>query len=159
LLGLGPRSLPAGIAVLLGLGTAAGWVAFALDPSSGVAASATGLTVCFALALLTLPLRAAIERGRRVESEIDTAEARLGELIEREAKERSEELERTLTRARADYSSRLSEEERKLAEVRRNELSDRERRAASELGDALALVERRVELRLSEWAGDLDRIQ
>jgi len=57
LFGRGPRSLPAGIAGLLGLGAAAAWVAFALDPSSGVAASATGLTVCFALALLTLPLR------------------------------------------------------------------------------------------------------
>ena len=159
LLGRGPRSLPAGIAVLLGLGSAAGWVVFAFDPSSSAAASAVGLTVCFALALLTLPLRAAIERSRRVESEIDTAEARLSDLIEREASERSDELERTLARARADSSSRLSEEERKLAEVRRNELSDRERRAASELGDALALVERRVEQRLSEWAGDLDRIQ
>ena len=159
LLGRGPRSLPAGIAVVLGLGSAAGWVAFALDPSAGVAASAVGLTVCLALALLTLPLRAALERGRRVDSEIDTAEARLGELIEREAAARNDELERTLARARADSSSRLSDEERKLAEVRRNELIDRERRAASELGDALALVERRVEQRLSEWSSDLDRIQ
>src|SRR3989440_581144 len=35
----------------------------------------------------------------------------------------------------------------------------RNRRVNAELGEALALVERRVEQRLTDWSGDLDRIQ
>src|SRR5439155_1691402 len=80
-------------------------------------------------------------------------------LVERETVQRGEELERTLARARAETSSRLAEDERKLGEARRSELAQRERRLAGELGEALALVERRVEQRLTEWSGDLDRIQ
>src|SRR5581483_7605721 len=98
-------------------------------------------------------------RARRLDAEFGDAEARLASLIEREAAQRAEELERTLARARADSSSMLAEEERRLAEARRAEVNDRERRATAELGDALTLAERRVEKRLSEWSADLDRIQ
>src|SRR6202795_5369342 len=148
-----------GIAGLLGLGATAGWVVFAFDVDRGTAVAAGGLTVCFAAALLTIPLRAGLARSRRVDAELEEAEARLQELVERETARRSEELERTLSRARADSSSRIAEEERKLAEARRSEMTQRERRVASELAEALGLVERRVEQRLTEWSGDLDRMQ
>lgn len=157
--GRGSQRMLAGIAGLLGLGAVAGWVVFALDVDRGTAVAAGGLTVCFAAALLTIPLCAGLARSRRVDAELEEAETKLHELVERETTRRAEELERTLTRARADSSSRIAEEERKLADARRSELTQRERRVASELGEALGLVERRVEQRLAEWSGDLDRMQ
>jgi len=157
--GRGSRRELAAIAGLLGLAAAAGWAVFALDVDRGTAVAAGGLTVCFAAALLTLPLRAGLARSRRIDADLDEAETALRKLVERETVQRGEELERTLARARAETSSRLAEDERKLAEARRSELAQRERRLAGELGEALALVERRVEQRLTEWSGDLDRIQ
>jgi hypothetical protein len=154
-----PRRVLAGLAALLGIGAAAGWVVFGLDTDSGTAVAAGGLTICAAAVLLTIPLGDALARGRRIDAELESAEARLREVAELETKMRTEELERTLARARADSSSQFAEEERRLAEARRNELVERERRISSELGEALALVERRVEQRLADWSGDLDRIQ
>jgi hypothetical protein len=159
LAGRGSRRGLAGIAGLLGLAATGGWVVFALDVDRGTAVAAGGLTVCFAAAVLTLPLRAGLARSRRIDAELEAGETALRELVERETVLRSEELERTLARARAETSSRLAEDERKLAEARRNELAQRERRLTGELGEALALVERRIEQRLTEWSGDLERIQ
>jgi hypothetical protein len=159
LAGRAPRRVLAGLAVLLAIGAAAGWIVFALDTDSGTAVAAGGLTLCAAVVLLTIPLGEALARSRRIDAELEAAETRLREVAERETKMRTEELERTLARARADSSSQYAEEERRLAEVRRNELVERERRISSELGEAAALVERRVEQRLADWAGDLDRIQ
>jgi hypothetical protein len=153
------RRVLAGGAALVGLAAAGAWVVFALDVDRSVAVAAGGLTVCLAAALLTIPLRTGLARSRRIGDELDAAEAALRELVERETARRADELERTLARARADSSSRLAEEERKLADARRSELSQREKRLAAELGEALALVERRVEQRLTEWSGDIDRIQ
>ncbi len=159
LAGHAPRRVVAGVAALLALGAAAGWVVFALDTDSGTAVAAGGLTLCAAVALLTIPLDEALARSRRIDADLEAAETRLRAVAEREAKMRTEELERTLARARADSSSQFAEEERRLAEARRNELIERERRISSELGETVALVERRVEQRLADWAGDLDRIQ
>jgi gas vesicle protein len=157
--GRGSRRELGAIAGLLGLAATGGWIVFALDVDRGTAVAAGGLTVCCAAALLTLPLQAGLARNRRINAEQDEAETALRELVGRETVRRGEELERTLARARAETSSRLAEDERKLAEARRSELAQRERRLAGELGEALALVERRVEQRLTDWSGDLDRIQ
>ncbi len=157
--GRASRRFLAGAAGLLGLAATAGWIVFALDADRGTAVAAGGLTVCTVAALLTIPFSAGLARSRRVDAELEAAETALRELVERETARRSDELERTLARARADTSSRLAAEERKLADARLGELDQRERRFAAELGEALALVERRVEQRLSDWSGDLDRIQ
>jgi hypothetical protein len=157
--GRSSRRVLAASAALLGVAAAGGWIVFALQIHRGTAVAAGGLTVCAAAALVTIPLREALARNRRIEIELEAAEARLGEVAERETKRRTEELERTMARARADSSSSFAEEERRLADERRSELTDRERRISAELGEALALVERRVEHRLAEWTGDLDRIQ
>ena len=159
LAGRGSRRELVGIAGLLGLAATGAWVVFAFDVDRGTAVAAGGLTVCFAATVLTLPLRAGLARSRRTDAELEAAETALRDLVERETVLRGEELERTLARARAETSSRLAEDERKLAEARRNELAQRERRVTGELGEALALVERRVEQRLTEWSADLDRIQ
>jgi gas vesicle protein len=157
--GQASRRVLVGVAGVVGVATVCGWIAFALDVHRGIAMAAGGLTVCLAAALLTIPLCSGLARSRRIEAELDAAEAKLQELVERETARRVDELERTLARARADSSSRLAEDERKLADARRSELSQREKRLAGELGVALALVERRVEQRLAEWSGDLDRVQ
>jgi hypothetical protein len=159
LAGRAPRRVLVALAALLGVAATAGWVVFALDVDSGTAVAAGGITVCAVAVLLTVPLGEALARRRRIEAELAAGETRLRELAERETKLRTEELERTLARARADSSSRFAEEERRLAEARRTELTERERRISGELGEALALVERRVEQRLADWSGDLDRIQ
>jgi hypothetical protein len=159
LTGKAPRRVLAGAAAALGIAAAAGWVVFALDVDSGTAIAAGGLTVCTAAVLLTIPLGEALTRNRRIDAELQAAEARLRELAERETKARTDELERTLARARADSSSQFAEEERRLAEARRTELDERERRISAEVNETLALVERRVEQRLADWSGDLDRIQ
>jgi Na+/phosphate symporter len=148
-----------GLASLLGLAAAAAWIGFAFELDRASALAAAGLSVCCLAAVAAIPLLAGVLRARRLDEEFGDAEARLASLIQREAAQRAEELERTLARARADSSSMLAEEERRLAEARRAEVTDRERRAAAELGDALTLAERRVEKRLSEWSTDLDRIQ
>lgn len=157
--GRGSRRALAAIAVLLGLAATVGWIVFALDVDRGTAVAAGGLTVCCAAALLTLPLQAGLARSRRIDAQLEEAETALRQLVKRETVQRGEELERALVRARAETSSRLAEDERKLAEARRTELAQQERRLAGELGETLALVERRVEQRLTEWSGDLDRIQ
>jgi hypothetical protein len=159
LLGHGSRRVLVALAAALGVGALAAWVGFAFDLGRDTAVAAAGLTVCFAAALASIPLRAAVTRERRVEAELAAAEARLHALVERETAHRASELERTIARARADATSRLAEEERQLADKRRNEVTERERRVASELRDALALVERRVQQRLADWASDLDRMQ
>src|SRR5205823_8611309 len=110
------RRVLVGIAGLVGLAAVGGWIVFALEVERGIAVAAGGLTVCFAAALLTIPLRTGLARSRRIGAELDAAEAALGELVERETAQRADELERTLARARADSSSRLAEEERKLAD-------------------------------------------
>ena len=153
------RRVLVGIAGLVGLAAVGGWIVFALEVERGTAVAAGGLTVCFAAALLTIPLRSGLARSRRVNEDLNVAETALRDLVERETAKRADELERTLARARADSSSRLAEEDRKLADARLSELNQRERRLAAELGETVALVERRVEQRLSEWAGDLDRMQ
>ena len=153
------RRVLVGIAGLVGLAAVGGWIVFALDVERGTAVAAGGLTVCLAAALLTIPLRSGLARSRRVNEDLNVAETALRDLVERETAKRADELERTLARARADSSSRLAEEDRKLADARLSELNQRERRLAAELGETVALVERRVEQRLSEWAGDLDRMQ
>ena len=153
------RRVLVGIAGLVGLAAVGSWIVFALDVERGTAVAAGGLTVCLAAALLTIPLRSGLARSRRVNEDLNVAETALRELVERETAKRADELERTLARARADSSSRLAEEDRKLADARLSELNQRERRLAAELGETVALVERRVEQRLSEWAGDLDRMQ
>jgi hypothetical protein len=73
--------------------------------------------------------------------------------------ELSQELERILVRARADSSSLLEEQERRIAETRRAAAAERSREAADELGHALIVAQRQVEARLQAWQGDLERVQ
>ena len=154
-----PRSPLRALAVLLALGSAGAWVAFALRPSSELAVAAAGLSLCAMTVLAALALGRGLARGRRIDEELARAERRLRSLVERETAERAAELERTLARTRAESLSLLAEDERRIVDERRRAVEEQEREAQRALAEALARVEQRVEQRLRTWADDLERTQ
>lgn len=137
----------------------AAWVVFALDPSGELAVAAGGITVCAALEAATLVLQQLLARARRLDDQLQEAEAHFATVASAEADGRAAELERTLARARADSLSKLVAEERKIGEERRLALEERERRASAELSEALAQVEQRVAHRLADLSSDLERAE
>jgi hypothetical protein len=159
LYGRASRSALRTVAVVVGLAAVAGWVVFALDPSRELAVAAGGITVCAVLQLGTLAIRRLVTRVQHVDRSLVEAEARLNALVDSEVEARAVELERTLTRARADSLSKLVAEERKIGEERRLALAERERAAGVELSEALAKVEQRVARRLHELSADLERAE
>src|SRR3954467_862418 len=66
-------------AIVGGLGAlaTAGWILFALDPSTDLAYPAAGLTVCLLVGVGAIGIRRGIFHARKVEGEIARAEARL----------------------------------------------------------------------------------
>ncbi|MDQ3992314.1 MAG: hypothetical protein M3229_01505, partial [Actinomycetota bacterium] len=148
-----------GLAALIGVAAAAGWIAFAFEQELELALSAGGLMLAAAAEAAAVAIARLVTRGRRLDAEFAGAERRLRELIEREAAERAAELERTLARARADSVSRLAEEERRIADERRRLITEREAISRDELAGALAAAQQNVERRIAEWTQDLDRVQ
>jgi len=99
------------------------------------------------------------ERLAEVEAELDRARDEVTRVIREESETRAAEIQRVLARERADFLSRLQEEERRIAEERRRAVAEQERRAIAELTAGLAETQRRVEQRLASWADDLERTQ
>jgi gas vesicle protein len=159
MLGRVPRRVLLLAATAIGGLAVAAWTAFALDASADLAVAAAGLTASLLITVGSVFVQRGVARGRRVESEIAAAEARLRTLIDRATEERAAELERTLARARADSASMFAEQERHLAEERRAAIAQREDAIGRELAEALAATQRRVEQRLGEWSEDLERAQ
>ncbi len=147
------------LAAAIGVAALAGWVVFALGPSSELAVAAGGLTVCAALEGATIVLQRLLARARGLDAQLQEAETRFETVVSAEAQARAAELERTLARARADSLSKLVAEERKIGEERRLALAERERRASAELSEALARVEQRISHRLAELGTDLERAE
>jgi hypothetical protein len=137
----GQRALTA-VAGAVGVAAAAAWIAFALEPGTGLAIAATGLVACLLVTLAAIGLALMRARARAVDAEIERAKAQLDEVVERGAQARATELERTLARARADSLSAFAEE-----------------RLRHGLAEAFAKVESQVERRLAAWHQDLDRAQ
>jgi hypothetical protein len=148
-----------GIAIVIGLGVIAGWVLFALDPSTDLAISAAGMTASLLAAVAAIGVRRGVTYARTTEAEIEKAEARLAAVAERGADERAAELERVLARARAESLSLIADDERRIVESRRAAIAEREQVAAQELSDTLADTQRRVEQRLASWSKDLELAQ
>jgi hypothetical protein len=138
----------------------AAWIAFALrhPHPRELAVSSAGLTVCALVVGAAHLLHAALARAAAIDAQLAEGRAGILETIEREAAERTAELERTLARARADSVSLLVEEERKLAEAHRREFADRDREASAALTAALTTTQAQVEKRLAGWSQDLDRV-
>jgi hypothetical protein len=154
----GRRELIAAAAAI-GLGAVAAWVAFALQPSTGLAMVGTGLVACELAVVGALGLRRGMARSRALDREFERAKTQLSAAIESETRTRTGELELTLARARADSLSAYAEEERRLAETRRTALEESEERLRHGLAQAFAKVQGQVEQRLAGWHQDLDRAQ
>ena len=143
----------------IGLGAAAAWIAFAFEPSTGLAIVGTGLIACGLAVLGALGLRRGMARSRALDREFDRAKAQLQAAVETETRNRTGDIERTLARARADSLSAYAEEERRLAETRRTALAESEERLRHGLAEAFTKVQGQVEQRLATWHQDLDRAQ
>jgi hypothetical protein len=111
-----------------------------------------------ALALVVSVATAVLARRRRSDPTAD-ARDRLRDLVDEQTNASADELKARLARMRADSLSALAEDERRIADERRQELAERERAAGVELADALAATMRRVDERLRGWRDDLDRTQ
>jgi hypothetical protein len=155
---VGRRTL-IGAAAAIGLGAVAAWVAFAFEPSTGLAIVGTGLIACELAVVGALGLQRGIARSRALDREFERAKAELAAAVESETRNRTGDLERTLARARADSLSAYAEEERRLAETRRTALEDSEERLRHGLAQAFTKVQGQVEQRLASWHQDLDRTQ
>jgi hypothetical protein len=143
----------------IGLGAVAAWVAFAFEPSTGLAIVGTGLIACELAVVGALGLRRGMARSQALDREFDRAKAQLEAAVESETQSRTGDLERTIARARADSLSAYAEEERRLAETRRTALEESEERLSHGLAGAFAKVQGQVEQRLASWHQDLDRAQ
>jgi hypothetical protein len=97
------------------------------------------------------------ERIANVEAELDRARSELTRVIREESASRSAEIQRMLARERADWLSRLQQEERRIAEERRRAVAEQEEQAIARLTAGLAETQRGVEQRLASWADDLER--
>ena len=153
------RRVLVALAVLDGLAAVAAWVGFGLRPDTNTATAAGGITVAFVAQLAAVKLRDLLRVSRRVDDQLARAQGRMNSLVAREADERNAELERTLTRARADSASILAEQERRMAEERRAAAAERARVTEDELGKALTAAQQQVEGRLIAWTDDLERAQ
>jgi hypothetical protein len=147
------------VAACLGLVAVAAWVAFAFELGTDLAVAATGLSLAALTAVGALLLAPAARRIRVLDAEFAGARRSLHEALEHETKALSADLDRTIQRARAESVSALLDEERRLAEEHRRAFAERERKAGSELAEALAITQRRVEQRLAGWTTDLERAQ
>ena len=147
------------LAAFLGAAAAVAWVSFALEPSREVAVAAGGITVCAALQFGVVVLRRLVAQAQQVDRRLAEAEDRFDTLVSAEVEARAAELERTLSRARADSLSKLVAEERKIGETRRAAFAERERAAGVELSEALTRVEQRVAQRIAELKADLERTE
>src|SRR5438270_13404303 len=93
------------------------------------------VAVCAALLALVafgasvLVLRKVRAHQRLLGREIERGKEAFDEVVAGEVAQRSQELERTLARLRADALSQLAEEERRIAEERRQDVAERERDA------------------------------
>jgi hypothetical protein len=100
-----------------------------------------------------------VRRTRELEQIEDEARARLEAYLEKQAEERRTELERVLARERANASYMLGEQERQLADERRDSIARQAEHARVELTEAVSGAQGRLETRLMAWAADLDRGQ
>jgi hypothetical protein len=122
-------------------------------------AVAAAFAALVALAASLVVLKKVRSHERLLEREIERGKVAFDEVVASEIAQRSEELERTMARLRADALSGLADEERRIADARRREVAERERDATSRLGEQLVAAQATVERRLSDWASDVEKLQ
>jgi hypothetical protein len=112
-----------------------------------------------ALACAVLVLRKVRAHEHMLEREIERGKGAFDEVVAAEIAQRSEELERTMARLRADALSALAEEERRITDDRRRDVAERERDATARLMEQLVAAQSNVEQRLTDWARDVEKLQ
>jgi hypothetical protein len=152
-------------AILLTLGSLAGWVALGLNLSEDfvetpplLLAAGGLLASAVAEAGLLLFVRA-LRRLRDLDRTSELGQQRLRAFLEQEAEGRASEQGLVLARERSTANQLLGEQERKLAQERRDLVVRQAEQARVELTEAVAQVQERLERRLAAWAADLDRGQ
>jgi hypothetical protein len=120
-----------------------------------IAACAAGLV----LGGCVLVLRKVRQHEELLAREIERGKTEFDVVVERELALRSEELEHTLARVRAESLSLLAEEERRIADERRRDVAERERDATLKLDNQLLAVQAAVEQRVADWAGDVEKLK
>ncbi|MGH2996293.1 MAG: hypothetical protein ACRDM9_08260, partial [Gaiellaceae bacterium] len=120
--------------------------------AGGLAAAALAETALFVLAR-------ALRRLRDLEQVEQAARTSLETFLAQDAEERRAELERLLAKERANATYVLGEQERRIAEERRDVVARQAERARVELAEGVASAQERLESRLRAWAADLDRGQ
>jgi hypothetical protein len=158
-LGRAPTRLVLWAAALLGAGAVAAWIAVGFDPRVELVVPAVGITLAFAAELAALRLQHLVVSSRRHDDQLARAQARLTSFVAQESRDRAAELERVLSRARAESTSLLAEQERRIAEEHRVAAEERQREAAAALSAELLSTQARVDRRLQEWRDDLERAQ
>jgi hypothetical protein len=160
-----PERLLLGSAVALGVVALGGAVAAGLEIAQGTDETALLLVTAGGLLLAALfqaglfLLARGLGRIADIERAGEEARARLDLYLEQHAEERRAQLERTLARERAEASHALGEQERQLAEERRDTVARQAEHARVQLTDAVADAQGRLETRLMAWAADLERSQ
>jgi hypothetical protein len=160
-----PARLLLGTAVALGGLALAGAIAVGIDLVEGLGETDALLLAAGGLATAALAeaslfaLARELNRIRGIEEVSVAARERLDAFLSEHAEQRRLELERTLARERANASYALGEQERQLAEERRDSIARQAERARIELTDAVTSAQERLESRLLAWAADLDRGQ
>lgn len=151
--------------VILTLGSLAAWVALGINLSEDfvetpplLLAAGGLLASAVAEAGLLLFVRA-LRRLRDLDRTSELSQERLRAFLEQEAKARRSEQGLVLARERSTANQLLGEQERKLAQERRDLVVRQAEQARVELTEAVAQVQERLERRLAAWAADLDRGQ
>jgi hypothetical protein len=153
------------LAGLLGMLAFAAAIVFALNLDDGFAASETMLVSAGGIAAAAVAeaglaaLARGLERLRDIESLSEGARKSLAETIEANTAYQVANFERSIASERAAASQFLAEQERQLAEERRDVVARQVERARVELTEAVTSVQERLERRLTAWAADLDRGQ
>jgi hypothetical protein len=127
--------------------------------ATAIVAVVAAVAALLALAAAIVVLRKVRAHERLLEREIEHGKAAFDEVVATEVAQRTEELERTMARLRADALSALAEEERRIAEDRRRDVAERERDATARLMEQLVVAQTGVEERLGDWASDVEKLQ
>jgi hypothetical protein len=127
--------------------------------AAAIVAVVAAAVALLALGATLLVLRKVRAHNRMLEREIESGKVAFDEIVAAEVAQRSEELERTMARLRADALSGLAEEERRIADDRRRDVAERERDATARLMEQLVLAQAGVEERLTDWASDVEKLQ
>jgi hypothetical protein len=152
-------------AIIFAVAAVLSGIAVGVDLVEGFAETDVLLLVTGGLALAALAeatlyaLARGLRRVRDLEQVGESARGRLEAYLDEHAEQRRAELERTVARERANATYVLGEQERKLAEERRDHVARQAERSRVELAEAVASAQERLESRLRGWAADLDRGQ